>query len=156
MELWKLTTIGLCILILGSGIFDLGTFLKEPRFQIFEANPIDNYLKLPWLSIVLKVVVNLAYCFVLIVPPKSRFIRFAIVMGSVFLIILQTLGGLSNMEVHQAQPSPDRVMPVAEATKTYFNIVYILYIYPMLVSLLGFKLFDLTNLDLEPEDRRWF
>ena len=142
----KLTLI---ILIVVSCIFDIVTFLMSETMK-FETNPIYILSGSIFALLIIKIILNCTLAsFFIVVKPRSNTLAYAIILGSLYLILGQALGGYTNIITHteyqDTKGTAIEIQPMAkeEAISSYSKIAAMLFYMPLILSLIAFKLWEM-------------
>ena len=129
-------------LVIATGIFDFCTFYFG-RLLHFEINPIFVVTQSVLLLFALKVLVisGLAYM-VFSKRNKTYFSSYAFILVGLYLIIAQFAGGISNINITYEQPAPEQALAPSQAVETFAYLSLLWIYYPLLMALLGFKLWE--------------
>jgi len=126
-----------CMVLVGTALFDLVTFLYSST-KAFETNPLYLLTGSVALMIVMKGLVTFGLVYILIKKPSKEWVQFMFISLATYLILLQLIGGISNLEVHEAQPPESAILPVEQAVTTYSWIVILQMYAPVIMSTLIF------------------
>jgi membrane-associated HD superfamily phosphohydrolase len=135
-----------------AALFDLVTFFYGGLYQ-FEVNPIYLLSQSIILVVTLKIVILLAlsYVFLKYYPQTSYLLAYALTFVMVYAIIVQFLGGISNLYVaHSVNTSiPGEVVPLERQEALNLNVVvWMLTLYfPLIISLIAFYIFEKIYLE---------
>lgn len=129
-------------LIVATGLFDFFSFYFG-RLYAFEINPIFVITKSVLLMFVLKFAVIGGLIFMILRKKgKTYFSSYAFVLVGIYLIIAQITGGVSNINITKEQPSLDKALPPTQAIETFTYLSLLLVYYPLLMALVGFKIWE--------------
>ena len=134
----------LCGLILLSGIVDIITFYFG-RLYAFEINPLFILTQSILLVVVVKLIILCGLCYLIIWNEKantSDFKKYLATILGVFVIIMQLVGSISNIQITRENPDVELALPPAEATNAYNYMALIWYFYPLIIALFSFKLYE--------------
>jgi len=140
------------MIILLTGFFDYITFAINKEFQSFEINPLYILAGNAWIIVLLKVIVIAAVIFIMNSKKNNTyFSTYFFTTIACFLIILQVLGGMSNLKIAKDNPQPSQAMTEQEAVSTHITLsIFLLYI-PLLMCIISFKTWEFLYIK---KDRR--
>jgi cytochrome bd-type quinol oxidase subunit 1 len=136
----------LAALVILSGAWDIGTFIRGKEYAAFEANPVYLLTQSVLVLVLLKFIVVTAFCWYLIkkmkLPRIKNIGRFAYVLLAVYLIVAQILAGVSNVRVTNMKPDISKAPEPQVLARAYFNFSFLVMFAPIAISLLAFWLYE--------------
>jgi hypothetical protein len=143
--------VGVAGILLLSCFFDAATFILNSKFWIFEINPIYTITKSAQIVLALKFIVVGLYGVLILKPEiiKSENVRYIVVIATLYAILFQILGGISNLQTIAANPAPSQAYSQAEGTKIYLSFALLQAVAPILMGTLSFWLFRKCDYYLE-------
>jgi hypothetical protein len=123
------------------------TFLLFQSMHIFEINPIFVLTKSVLILCLFKIILVGLLCLVVYHGVGNRHTNFMIVLGCVYIILLQFAGAYSNLRVAAINPAPETAYKPAEAVKTYFWLAVLQYMLPLIIGTVAYWLFDKLGYD---------
>ena len=133
----------LCSCLGLSAALDFFSFAIKPQFHSFDMSALTVWTGNIWLIFLVKFSVIAALCYLLLFVKASQYWHYLYIMMSVYLIIFQVVGFISNRQVAEANPPPESAPSKEVRLATGFNFAIIWAYYPMAFSMLCFWLFNL-------------
>ena len=134
----------ICGLLLITAVLDFYTFVIEPKFHTFDMSFLTVLTSNVWIIFLIKFAVIGGLIYLLIgVKEASDYWRFIWIMMSLYLIIFQTVGAISNRQVAEQNPDISQAPSVEVRTVVGFNFALIWAYYPIAFSMLSFFLWNL-------------
>lgn len=133
-------------LLIGTGLFDIWTTIRTNI--AFESSPIFLLGKSILLLFIIKLILLslIGYFMYKVYENKKtkNILKFALILCAVYLIVLQTLAGISNIKTNKIiEANPDLQPPEPqEQVKTFFTLSLLIYYIPVFLSLIAFSLYE--------------
>ena len=123
-------------------LFDLITFLIFPKWHIFETNPIIRLVPFGiYIGIGLKLLL-IPIVIIYVTKTRGEIIKYAVLLGILYVTFLQILGGLSNLQVHHDVPNPtaNMTLPTSQAVQAYKTTAIYYYLIPIFFAVVGYAI----------------
>lgn len=138
----RITRYAFFILLAITGIFDFLTFALNRKYWSFDISPLLLITENLFFIFLVKFVVLVLIIYLLCQRKSGDYLRFIWIMCSLYLIIFQVIGGISNMQVAKQAP-PVKSAPSEEARlQAAVNISMFYAYYPILFSLISFFIWN--------------
>ena len=134
----------ICGLLLLTAAADFISFAMEKKFHIFDMSLLTIWFQNIWIIFLIKFAVIGALIYLLIgVKKAGDYSKFVWIMVSVYLILFQTVGFISNRQVATENPPIESAPSVEVRAATGINFAIIWGYFPIGFGLLSFFLWNL-------------
>ncbi len=133
-----------CGLLLITAAMDFISFAMEKRFHIFDMSLLTIWFSSTWVIFLIKFVVIGALIYMLLkVDQAGDYSKFLWIMVSVYLILFQTVGFISNRQVAEANPPLESAPSVEVRATTGINFALIWGYFPIGFGLMSFWIWNI-------------
>ena len=130
------------LLLLITAAFDFITFANNPQYRIFDMSLLTVLFKSIYTIFLIKFAVVFLLCWLLYTHRKiNDYLIFLYIMMSVYLILFQLVGGISNMMLQASEPSLESAPSIEQRTEIGISFAMVWAYYPICFAMLCFWLF---------------
>jgi len=132
-----------CGLLLVTAAADFISFGANPEYWNFDMSPLVLLTNNILIIALVKFGVIIGLIYMLLKVNGNDYFKFLWIMCSLYLIIFQALGTVSNRQVAAQAPPPEAAPSKEVRMQTAINISFLYAYYPILFSMISFFLWNL-------------
>jgi len=129
-------------LLVFTAALDFFTFAIHPEYWNFDMSPLVLFTNNIFLIALVKFGVIAGLIYMLLKAKANDYFRFLWIMCSLYLIIFQILGAVSNRQVAEQAPPPEAAPSTEVKIQTNINISFLYAYYPIAFAMLSFWIWN--------------